>query len=134
MGNRTVTATLTALLPELDAASRTVTATLTLSGADLTVGETVRLLLSETQPTDGVWLPSTALVPDDRGLWSVYVLGAGDETAPNRFPVTRRQVEVLYTEGNRSLVRGTLQAGDQAIVEGTHRIVPGDRVQVAGRV
>jgi multidrug efflux pump subunit AcrA (membrane-fusion protein) len=134
VGNRSVTATLTALLPELDAASRTVTATLTLSGADLTVGETVRLLLSETQPTDGFWLPSTALVPDDRGLWSVYVLGEGDETDSNRFTVTRRQVEVLYTEGDRSLVRGTLQAGDRAIVNGTHRVVVGDRVQVGGGV
>ena len=131
VGNRTASATLTALLPALDTASRTVTATLTLSGADLIVGETVRLLLDETQPTDGVWLPSTALVPDDRGLWSVYILGESAPESPNRFTVTRRQVEVLHTEGHRSLVRGTLQAGDRAIVEGTHRIVPGDRVQVA---
>lgn len=134
VGNRTVTATLTALLPELDSASRTVTATLTLSGADLTVGETVRLLLNETQPTDGFWLPATALVPDDRGLWSVYVLGDTVPNTPQQFTVARRQVEVLHTEGDRVLVRGTLQPGDRVIADGTHRVVVGDRVQVGDGV
>ncbi len=133
VGDRPVTATLTALLPELDTASRTVTVVLEISATDLTVGQTVRLLLQENQATEGIWLPTTALVPGERGLWSVYVL-TDPETphseSTNLYTVSRRDVEVVHTEGDRALVRGTLQGGEKAIATGTHRIVPGKRVRV----
>jgi multidrug efflux pump subunit AcrA (membrane-fusion protein) len=45
--------------------------------------------------------------------------------------VVRRLVEPLHSEGDRSLVRGTLRPGDQVIAAGTHRVVPGVRVQEA---
>ncbi|MGK7927765.1 MAG: efflux RND transporter periplasmic adaptor subunit, partial [Spirulina sp.] len=38
-------------------------------------------------------------------------------------------VEVLNTDGDRVLVRGTLQAGDRVILDGTHRIVSGQWVE-----
>lgn len=131
VGDRTYPATVTALLPELDAASRTVTVVLAIAARDLTVGQTARLLLTETQPAEGLWLPITALVPSERGLWSVYVLAAPapDEPNPNRYTVSRRDVEVIHTEADRALVSGTLQPGERAIVSGTHRIVPGQRVE-----
>lgn len=134
VGDRPYAATVTALLPELDATSRTVTIVLQVAAADLTVGQTVRLSLSETQPAEGIWLPTTALVPSDRGLWSVYVLTApesDDQAAlpPETYLVSRRDVEVVHTEGDRALVSGTLQPGEQAIVSGTHRLAPGQQVQ-----
>lgn len=136
VGDRTYPATITALLPELDATSRTVTVVLEIPAADLTVGQTVRLTVAETQAAEGMWLPTTALVPGERRLWSVYVLtepklAAGEERSPNTFTVSRREVEVVHTEGDRALVRGTLQPGEQAVTSGTHRIVPGERVQVS---
>ena len=134
LGDRTYTASLTALLPELDMTSRTVIAVLQLPEADLTVGQTVRLVLAETQAAEGFWLPTTALVPGERGLWSIYVLT--EPTAeppggalPDTYTVGRRELEVMHTEGDRALVRGTLQAGERVIASGTHRIVPGETVQ-----
>lgn len=110
-------------MPALEADSRTVTAVLALpSAADLRAGQTAQLQFSETQATEGFWLPATALIPGDRGLWSVYVLGAAGDEA-NTYRVARREVEVLHTEGDRLLVRGTLQAGERAIASGTHRLV-----------
>jgi len=134
VGDRSDPATVTALLPELDATSRTVTVVLQVAAADLTVGQTVRLSLTETQSADGIWLPTTALVPGDRGLWSAYVLSKPEsatlnELPPNLYTVSRREVEVVHTEGDRALVRGTLQPGERAIAAGTHRIVPDQLVQ-----
>ncbi|MBE9169998.1 hypothetical protein IQ238_21565 [Pleurocapsales cyanobacterium LEGE 06147] len=37
--------------------------------------------------------------------------------------------QVLVREGDRALVRGTLQPGDRLVVNGTHRLVPGQRVR-----
>ncbi|WP_204141475.1 efflux RND transporter periplasmic adaptor subunit [Halomicronema sp. CCY15110] len=129
VGDRPYTATITALLPELDATSRTVTVVLQVAAADLTVGQTVRLSLTDTQPAEGIWLPTTALVPSDRGLWSVYVLAESAAESPaDVYIVSRREVEVVHTEGDRALVRGTLQPGEQAITTGTHRLTPGQSV------
>lgn len=134
LGDRTYTATIDALLPELDDMSRTVTVVLTMPATNLTVGQTVRLLLEETQTAEGFWLPTTALVPGERGLWSVYVLTdpapqESDAVSTDIYTVGRRDVEVIHTEGDRALVRGTLQAGERAIAAGVHRVVPGEPVR-----
>ena len=136
VGDRTTTATLTALLPQLEATSRTVTAILQVPSSDLTLGQTVRLVIEETQPAEGIWLPTSALVPGERGLWSVYVLTEPESAAesasdgvPETYVVSRREVTVVHTDGDRSLVQGTLQTGEPVIAAGTHRIVPGERVQ-----
>ena len=127
VGDRTLTATVTAQLPEVDATSRTVTVVLALQAdGPIPVGQTIQLSTTETQPTEGFWLPSTALVPAEQGLWSVYV--TREATVENQHTVSRQDVEVLHNEGDRVLVRGTIQPGDRAITSGTHRIVPGQLV------
>lgn len=129
VANQSYRGTLTTLLPELDSASRTVTAVLEFApNFDLRVGETTQLIWNETQPIEGFWVPSTALLPGDRGLWSVYVLG--ESQGNNTYIVARRDIEVLHTEGDRTLVRGTLQSGDRIITSGTHRIVSGQKVSI----
>ena len=131
VGERTYVARVTALLPELEANSRTVTAVLALPAeADQRAGETAQLRFRETEAAEGFWLPAAALVPGDRGLWSVYVLGTPGPVA-DTYTVARRDVDILHTEGDRLLVRGTLQAGERAIASGTHRLVAGQVVQVA---
>lgn len=131
VGNQTFGATIATLLPELDTTSRTVTAILQIEsgGLDLRVGETARLNVTETQSMAGFWVESTALIPSERGLWSVYTL---DESAgnANNYAASRRDVEVLHTEGDRSLVRGLLEEGDRLITSGTHRIVNGQAVEI----
>jgi multidrug efflux pump subunit AcrA (membrane-fusion protein) len=129
VGGQTFSGTLTALLPELDSGSRTVTAVLTLdSAAELTLGQTARLVLSNTQPTSGFWLPATALVQGEQGLWSVYVAAAAEDEA--EATVARQPVEIVHTEGDRVLVQGLVEAGDRVITSGTHRVVPGQAVSI----
>ena len=140
LGERTYAARITALLPAVDDISRTVIAVLEMPGVDLTVGQTVRLLLTEMQDASGFWLSTTALVPGERGLWSVYVLSepaadlSDNPSAKNIYTVGRRDVEVIHPDGDRSLVRGTLQAGEQVIVSGAHRVVPREHVRVRQRI
>ncbi|MBE9080009.1 efflux RND transporter periplasmic adaptor subunit [Romeria aff. gracilis LEGE 07310] len=123
-------ATVTALLPELDETSQTVTVVLALPAeAQPTIGATARLILQDQQSETGYWLPTTALVAGDRGLWSAYVLTEPEEPAADGHRVARREVEVLYTEGDRAFVRGLLQPGEEVVTSGTHRIVPGQLVQ-----
>ncbi|MCP9819425.1 efflux RND transporter periplasmic adaptor subunit [Synechococcus sp. Cruz-9H2] len=135
VGDRRQAGTVSALLPELDAASRTVTVVLRLAAEDLPVGATARLSLRRSERGEGFWLPTTALVAAERGLWSVYVLApppAGSSGAPGQArQVARRLVEPLHTEGDSSLVRGTLRPGEQVIAAGTHRVVPGVWVKEA---
>lgn len=130
VNGQAIPATVTALLPELDPTSRTVTVVLQLEPSNVvTIGQTAQLLLETSQPAEGFWVSNTALIQGDRGLWSVYVL---DDLAEGENPVVAtRTVEVLHTDTNRDrvLVRGTLQANDQIITSGTHRIVPGQAVQ-----
>lgn len=140
VSDQSYSAEVTALLPELDSVSRTVTVVLQLSAAaDLAIGQTAQLQVVETLPTEGFWLPSTALVPGERGLWSVYVLNEKTDEAgvDGIYEAARRDVEVLHTEGEstgqdqRVLVRGLLQPGERAIASGTHRLVSGQQVTVS---
>ncbi len=129
VGGRPLDATVTALLPELESASRTVTAVLTLATPEeIPLGQTARLVLSDTQPTAGFWLPATALVQGEQGLWSVYVAVATDASPEAK--VARQPVEIVHTEGDRVLVQGLVQSGDRVIAAGTHRVVPGQVVIV----
>ena len=136
VGDRTYPAVVTARLPETNQASQTVTVVLEMAADDsLTAGATAQLAMSESQSEEGYWLPSTALVAGDRGLWSVYVLAASksseESSSENSGPyrVARRDVEVLYTEGERAFVRGLVQVGDRVITTGTQRVVADQLVQ-----
>ena len=138
VGQKTYAAKITAILPTLDANTRTMTVVLNLDEqrtTTLATGQIAKLKLSEPVSTYGYWLPMTALVGGERGLWSCYVLGQpkdleleaknNQKLDSNSFRVERRDLEILYTESDRVLVRGTLEHGDRVIIEGNHRFVPG---------
>ncbi|HUS38675.1 MAG TPA: hypothetical protein VMX74_04455, partial [Pirellulales bacterium] len=117
------------LLPKLDPTTRTQTAVFQLSFAtsqELVPGQLVRLELTKTVSQGGFWVPHTALLESQRGLWSVYVVGR--ETAAGLTTARRQDVEALHTDSDRVLVRGTLRTGDQIITSGVHRIVPGQAI------
>ena len=134
VGQKTYEAEVTSFLPEVDSDTRTVTAVLTLdeSIGEVSPGQVAKLKLSTEVDTSGYWLPSTALLQGGKGLWYCYALGEpADDVATNQdsvFQVARRDLEVLYTKGDRVLVRGTISAGDRVILSGTHRIVVGQLV------
>ncbi len=85
-----------------------------------------RLAVTQTNNADGYWLPINALVKGDRGLWSCHALV---KSSDGNNKAERRYVEILKTQGDRVLVRGTLQTGDEIITGGTHRSVPGQLVK-----
>lgn len=121
--DQTLTCDLIALLPEIDPATRTQTAVFALPDNKVPVGAVVTLNLPHALDVAGYWVPLAALGEAERGLWSVYVANS-DGIAE------RRLVEVMHTETNEALVRGTLRDGDQLITSAANRLVPGQRVVV----
>jgi multidrug efflux pump subunit AcrA (membrane-fusion protein) len=131
---RSFTAALHSVLPELDLVTRTQTAIFTLKDAELgTVvpGQIARIRIAAQVQVAGFWVPTTALAHGSRGLWSVYVVEP-DSTGRHEVS-TRRDVEVLYTQGDRVLIRGTVSQGDRIIASGSHRVAPGQRVRWLGQ-
>ena len=134
IGQKTYEAEVTSFLPEVDPDTRTVTAVLTLNESigNVSPGQVAKLKLNTEVDTSGFWLPSTALLQGGRGLWYCYTLGKPADVKGSSkndiYYVSRQDIEVLYTQGNRVLVRGTISAGDRAILSGTHRIVVGQLV------
>lgn len=123
-----VSAVVSAVLPELDMATRTRRVVVNIrDGAGLLAGEIVRLEVPEETTVAGIRLPTTALVNASRGLWSCYAV-VSDEEGHQR--VQRRDVEVLHTSGEQVVVRGTLQAGEPVVASGTHRVAHGQLVEI----
>lgn len=124
-----VDARLCARRPDLQSTTRTVTALFDLQTSDATpFGEIVTLLLDSEIDERGAWVPLVALQESDRGLWSLLTVAEEDGK-----PVVRRETaEVLHVDGAKAYVRGTFAPGSSAIANGTNRIVPGQRVALAG--
>jgi multidrug efflux pump subunit AcrA (membrane-fusion protein) len=140
IGQKTFSAKLISILPEVNVSTRTRTAILKLDRSPLVSPQQIaRLELVKNVATEGYWLPIAALSKGERGLWACYVAvdrGRGAEGLRSRgaeemekvYRVEKQDVEVLYGEGDRVLVRGTLQPGDAVIVEGVQRVVVGQLV------
>lgn len=131
IGGERYHATVTAVSPVIDPATRTVELIFTLSDASFVAdGTIVRLTIERQIDRDGFWLPATALSEGIRGLWRVFVM-VPDPDEEGGFRVRRREVEILHIDGNRVFVRGTLEDGDAVIAAGGHRLVAGQRVREA---
>ena len=135
LGAERYSATVKALLPEIDPDTRTQIVVFQLEpGAigRLNPGQTARVELSETLPTSGLWLPTEALTQDLRGLWSAYAVVPAEpasELDGEAYQVQPKAVEILHQESNRVLVQGALQGGDRIVASGVHRLVPGQQVR-----
>ena len=130
LGSRTYPAKIVSVLPQVDLQTRTQTVVFQLSkvsAGQVTPGQTARVELTERVPTDGFWLPTQALTQSIRGLWNCYVLTQSEES--DTAIVQQKSVEILHQTGDRVLVRGTLQAGDRIVANGTHRLLSGQQVK-----
>ncbi|MEO1428746.1 MAG: efflux RND transporter periplasmic adaptor subunit [Cyanobacteria bacterium J06633_8] len=126
IGGKTYSARVKSILPEVDTATRTRTVILQLkSSARVSPREIARLKITQTVSTEGYWLPITALVKGERGLWACYAVV---DKKDGNSKVERRLIEVLETNEKKVLVRGTIQAGDTIVIDGTQRLVPGQLV------
>lgn len=130
IGGQKYDATVSSVLPEVNTATRTRTVVLRLpptAATEVSPKQIARLQVTQTNNTDGYWLPISALVKGDRGLWTCYAL----VTENGESKAERRYLELLETQGDRVLVRGTIQPEDEIITDGTHRLVPGQLVKVS---
>lgn len=129
IGRDTYEAKVSSILPEVDSATRARTVVLKLdstAASNISPGQTANLALNQTVAASGYWLPNTALVSGVRGLWSCYVVEPVESN--NTYRVAKKDLEVLYTEDERVLVRGTLNDRDRVIVSGTNRLAAGQLV------
>ncbi len=125
---RNVAGRFRAALPQVEQATRNQTIVFELEtsgGAQPVSGDVIRLELDELMNESGFWVPLSSLSRGTKGLWSVLIVlpnGDGDHK------ISRAVVEVVYTKGDRVLVRGTLKDGDLIVASGSHRVVPGQTV------
>ena len=130
IAGKSYSAIVNSILPEVDPTTRTRSIILQLAPTasnQVAPGQIARLAVSQASATNGYWLPINALVKGDKGLWSCFAVVKTDD---NNTKVERRYIELLETQSDRVLVRGTLQSGDTIVTNGTHRLVPGQLVSL----
>ncbi len=114
-------------LPEIDRATRTRQIVLAIQAdwSQVAPGQIVRFTSRTSESIDGIWIPTESMTPAARGLWTVYVV----EQQGSNWVVGKREVDVVSTDGDFVLVRGTLQAGDRIVAKGAHRVTTGQLVE-----
>lgn len=128
LNDTAVPATLRSVGADVDSQTLTVLAVLTLpEGTTARVGQTVALQFEEDVTETGGWLPLSALLEGDKGLWTVLVTRKNEagETI-----TARESVEVIYSEGDRVFVRGTITDDAMVVASGMQRLSPGSPVEI----
>ncbi|WP_299280941.1 efflux RND transporter periplasmic adaptor subunit [uncultured Tateyamaria sp.] len=115
---------------DLDAQTRTRTALFEIETDDPVYLASGTLTLTTVLESSGYGVPLRALRDGVRGLWTLIVLEPSED---DLFTARSAAVEVLQIEGDTAYVRGTLSGEALIVPDGTHRLVPGDRVRVAGQ-
>ena len=131
--SKTCTGNIRQISPTLNPSTRTQQVIVTVNAADetsLVDGQTVQIEFAIKSDDSGFWIPTEALQPQVRGLWSVLVAESDKSNSAERQISTanRRDVEILATWGTWSRVRGTLMDNDQVIVQGANRLANGQSV------
>ena len=123
-----ILAPLLSVRPDVDPVTRVATAVFALPEDTRALdGEPVYLKIQETEHLKGGWLPLSALLEGQRGVWTVLRL----EATGTELRSVREVVEVIDLQGERAYVRGTLAPGARIISSGVHRVVPGTLVSIA---
>ncbi|MDW4496969.1 efflux RND transporter periplasmic adaptor subunit [Sulfitobacter sp. D35] len=115
--------------PDLDPRTRTRTALFEVDGAGAAYLQSGTLEIETELAGRGYALPVSALQDGIRGLWTVLVLTPETD---GTYRVATEAVEILHADETRAFVQGTLSDGALIVGDGVHRVVPGDRVTLAG--
>ncbi|WP_325894375.1 efflux RND transporter periplasmic adaptor subunit [Grimontia sp. NTOU-MAR1] len=129
VGTNTYQATLLNPGVAIDMRSRTVTLRYLLpENANTLDGQLAYLEFAFETPQEGFWMPLSGLTDGLRGTWNVYAVVPDD--AGNQL-ISRRSVQVLHADEHNAYVSGAIQNGDKVLVDGVHRVVSGQSVNLA---
>ena len=127
-----VPAKLRSIGTDVDPQTLTVLAVLTLpEGVPARVGQTVVMQFEEQVTALGGWLPLSALIEGDKGLWTVLVTR---KSQAGLIITARESIEVIHNEGDRVYVRGTLANGATVVASGMQRLSPGSPVEIVPNI
>lgn len=109
--------------------TRTVDVIISLTEQNLSIlpGDLLHTDISSEIRAKGFWVPRKALVSGVRGLWSLFVV----EVVDGENQLLAKLVEMVHADDKQVFVRGALQDGEQVVVEGVQRLVPGQKVIIA---
>ena len=121
-------AVITTVLPTTQGSTRTRTVTLDFRDDQpskiFNPGDAVEISYWTQTGKSGFWLPYSVLQQQTTGLWSAMIVeGSARETYARA-----RTLEVIQLHDDLALVQGALNRGDQVIVNGLNRIVPGQKI------
>ncbi|MDJ0624686.1 MAG: efflux RND transporter periplasmic adaptor subunit [Desulfocapsaceae bacterium] len=103
------------------------------SSVELREDDLVEVSISQQITTPGYWLPVSALTENARGLWSCLVavpLEDSEKEQQATHRLVRRDVEILALEEDRLFVSANFDGEEQLVVNGVHRVVPQQRVNI----
>ncbi len=119
-----------AVLSEVDLNTRTQAIIVSLpdnAWEQVASGDIARVSFSQKERSNGYWVPTEALVAGPRGLWNCFVVENLQDDGLGIAAV--RTVEVVHTEGDRSMIAGSLKSGDLVVAVAPHRIIAGQKIR-----
>ena len=81
--------------------------------------------MEEALDQSGFWIPVSAMTEASRGLWAVFAIVPDENNVPR---VEKRLVDIVHAEASRVFVRGAMEDGELFVLDGLHRLVPGQSV------
>ena len=132
IGATTLKSKLSTIVRMVDPATRTRKAIFTLPAdaaeRGVVAGQIARIEFLKPEQKQGFWIPVTAVIRDQRGLWSCFVFEPGTANAAQG-QLKKHAVEILHQDSQRVYVRGTLRDGQWLVVDGLHRLADRQRVR-----
>lgn len=128
--NSGITMTLTSIATDKTNPGSSCQLTFSLTGEDVTVGESISFSVGDKNASYDVVLPSAAVHTDADGSF-VYTVSVKPSPLGNRYTVKKKTVTVLASDEVNSAVSGEVSTADFVITTSTVPIEVGDQVRIA---
>ena len=97
-----------------------------ISSSSWSFGQAVKIRFLTSTNKSGYWLPVSALSRESTGLWSALVVEPNQDQSTST--VQRKLVKLVQLEDDWALAEGGFKENEYVIVNGAHRVVPGQQV------